>query len=220
MLITVQKVKPGDLITASAWNAVVDTLFSLRSEIDAIGVGSPPTSTGPKPVITSTEPTPDVPAGSTLTIHGQNFEVPAILNTVTLDGAALGDFPPGSTDQILKVQIPGDLTGLPKTMELVLTTTAGDAHTSIHVVPAVVTLIGQIRVTNATGILPTPNVGDTLHFQFTLDADAVNVAEQYHVRADFSNAVGSSVSEWQAGTSYVGLTGDEIGGLRGRGVIE
>ena len=39
--------------------------------------------------------------------------------------------------------------------------------------------------------MPAPKVGDTLHFEFTLDADAVNIAEQYHVRADFENAVGS-----------------------------
>ena len=160
-------------------------------------------------MITSTEPSPDVPAGSTLTIHGQNFEVPAILNTVTLGGSSLGDFALGSTDQLLKVQIPGDIAGpLPQTKELVVSTSGGDAHASVHVVPAVVTLIGAIQVKNVSGSMPAPKVGDTLHFEFTLDADAVNIAEQYHVRADFNNAVGSNIANWQAGTTYDGVTSD------------
>ena len=208
MTVNVPKVNPGDLIAASSWNLVVDTLVSLQDQIDAIGVVTP-APTGKKPVITSTEPTPDVPAGSTLTIHGQNFEVPAILNTVTLGGAPLEGFVSGSTDQILKVQIPGDIAGpLPQTKELILTTTGGDAKANVHVVPTVVTLIGAVQVKNVSGTMPAPTVGDTLHFEFTLDADAVNIAEQYHVRADFSNAVGSNIAAWQSKTTYVGLTVD------------
>jgi hypothetical protein len=169
-----------------------------------------PAPTGKKPVITSTEPTPDVPAGSTLTIHGQNFEVPAILNTVTLGGAPLGDFVGAGTDQLLNVVIPGDIPGpLPQTKELLLTTTGGDAKANVHVVAAVVPLVGAIVIKNSSGSLPAPKVGDTLDFQFTLDANAVNLEEQYRLHVEFSNAVGATTDKWQQGTSYVGVDSEQ-----------
>lgn len=203
MSVIVQKVNPGDLITAASWNLVVDTLVSLQTQIDGLGTVPPPN--GKKPVITSTEPSP-VAAGSTLTLHGQNFEVPAVLNTVTLGGAPLTDFVGSSTDELLNVVVPGDISGpLPMTKTLVLTTTGGDANASVDVTAAVVPLVGAIVVKNASGTLPAPNVGDTINYQFTLDANAVNLSEQYHLHVEFSNQVGSTIAKWQQGVTYTGV---------------
>jgi hypothetical protein len=209
MSVIVQKVNPGDLITAASWNLVVDTLVSLQSQIDGLGSAPPPPS-GSKPVITSTEPSP-VAAGSTLTIHGSNFGVPAVLNTVTLGGTPLTDFVGGSTDKILNVVVPGDIPGpLPMSKTLVLTTSAGDANATVDVTAAVVPIIGAIVVKNASGTLPASKVGDTIPFQFTLDANGVNIAEQYHLHVEFNNAVGATTDKWQQGTSYTGVDSSQM----------
>ena len=193
MAIDIQKVHPGDLITAAYFDSIVDALNSLQAQIDGLGGSASP---GPQPVITSTEPSPDVPVGSTLTIHGHNFAVPAVLNTVLLDGVSLGDFGLGSTDQLLRVQVPGNFPGVPKTAQLVVSTTAGAGQASVHLVPGTVSLEGAISVLNTTGTLPAGNPGDTLHLRFTLDANAVNIEEQYHVFAEFSNATGVLAGAW------------------------
>jgi hypothetical protein len=209
MAVNVQKVNPGDLITAASWNLVVDTLVSLQDQIDGLGTVAPPPSES-APVITSTEPSP-VAAGSTLTIHGQNFGVPAVLNTVTLGGTPLTDFVGTSNDQLLNVVVPGDIPGpLPMSKTLVVTTTGGAADATVDVTAAVVPLIGAIVVKNASGTLPAPNIGDTIHFHFTLDANAVNIAEQYHLHVEFSNAVGSTTDKWQQGTSYTGVDSSQM----------
>jgi IPT/TIG domain len=211
MSVNVQHVHSGDLITAGYMNGIADAINELQAEIDALGSGgSPPPGPG-APIITSTSPSPDVPAGTTLTINGQNFEVPQALNSITLGGKPMSDFVGFSSDQVVNIVVPGDIAStLPATLELVLTTTGGSANTNVHVVAPVVPLIGAVVVKNASGAMPAPNVGDTMHFEFTLDANAVNMPEQYHVVVAFTNANGSSIGAWAADTTYVGVDGNQM----------
>jgi len=211
MSVNVQHVHSGDLITAVYMNGIADAINSLQAEIDALGSGGSPPSGPGAPIITSTSPSPDVAAGSTLTINGQNFEVPQALNSITLGGKPMSDFVGFSSDQVVNIVVPGDIAStLPATLELVLTTTGGSANTNVHVVAPVVPLIGAVIVKNASGEMPAPNVGDTMHFEFTLDANAVNMPEQYHVIVAFANANGSSIGAWSADTTYVGVDGNQM----------
>lgn len=211
MSVNVQHVHSGDLITAVYMNGIADAINALQAEIDALGSGGSPPSGPGAPIITSTSPSPDVDAGSTLTINGQNFEVPQALNSITLGGKPMSDFVGFSSDQVVNIVVPGDIAPtLPATLELVLTTTGGSANTNVHVVAPVVPLIGAVVVKNASGVMPAPNVGDTMHFEFTLDANAVNMPEQYHVVVAFANANGSSIGAWAANTTYVGVDGNQM----------
>jgi IPT/TIG domain-containing protein len=206
MAINVQKVKAGDLITATYVNSIVDALNSLQEQIDAIDVSAP--STGSKPVITNVDPSP-VPLASTMTIHGHNFAVPASLNTVTVDGTPLNDFPAGSNDQNLLVSVPGNLT--PGTKSLVVQTTAGGASDpkSVTFIAADIEIAGQVLLTNTSGSLGEINVGDTVLFQFQLDGTAMNVPEQFSIVATYENVVGSSLTAWNSATSYIGTSGTD-----------
>jgi hypothetical protein len=206
MAINVQKVKAGDLITATYVNSIVDALNSLQEQIDAIDVSAP--STGSKPVITTVDPDP-VPLASTMTIHGHNFAVPASLNTVTVDGTPLTDFPAGSNDQNLLVSVPGNLTT--GTKSLIVQTTAGGASDpkSVTFSAADITVAGQVQLTNTSGSLGTVNVGDTVLFQFQLDATALNVSEQFSIVATYENIVGASATAWNGATSFVGTSGSD-----------
>ncbi len=208
MDINVEKVNPGDLITAGYVNSIVDALDSLQAQIDALGVTSVPANT---PVIDTVDPSPDVPAGSTMTIHGHNFGVPAVLNTVTVDGIPLNDFQAGSTDTVINVGVPGNLSGVPGTKSLVVATAVGGASNSksVHFVAPQIVLIGQAQLTNTSGQLGTITVGSALLFQFQIDATALNEAEQFLVQTTYSNAQGAAASAWDDGTSYVGTSGTD-----------
>jgi hypothetical protein len=209
MAINVPKVNPGDLITASSWNLVVDSLISLQSQIDALGTTGP---TPLAPVITSVDPSPDVPTNTTMTIHGSNFAVPASLNTVTVDGTVLNDFQSGSTNQVLVVGVPGNLSGVPGTKQLVVATASGgpSAPFSVHFVAPVITLAGQVQVTNVSGDVGTITAGTPVLFQFHLDGTALNVPEQYRIVATYENATGGvAAGAWDAATTYIGTTGSD-----------
>jgi hypothetical protein len=211
MSVNVQHVHSGDLITAVYMNGIADAINELQAEIDALGSGGSPPSGPGAPIITSTSPSPNVPAGSTLTINGQNFEAPQALNSITLGGKPLGDFVGTGSEEVVNVVVPGDISStLPATLELVLTTTGGSATANVHVVAAEVSLLGAIVVKDASGAVPAANVGDTIHYAFTLDANAVNIPEQYHVVVAFANPNGSSIAAWVANTSYVGVDSSQM----------
>jgi hypothetical protein len=209
MAINVTKVEPGDLITASFFNSIVDALFTLQSEIDSIGSTGPGPGPGPPgPVITSVDPSPDVHANAVMTIHGQNFLVPAEQNTVRLDGRLLGDFAAGSDDRTIKVMVPGDIATTAKTVVLSVTAN-GSAETTVHVVPPSVQFGGTIVVKDTSGAPGTPKVGDTIHFRFDLDGSALATTDQFHVHAAFANA-NPAATDWQAATTTTGTDAEGI----------
>lgn len=211
MAINIPKVNPGDLITASFFNSIVDSLESLQAQIDALNGGSSPPSSSPKPVITSVDPSPDVPVGAPMTIHGRNFAVPAVLNTVTVDGLALNDFQSGSDDETIRIGIPSNLSGVPGTKSLVVSTVAGGASDprSVRFVSSQIVLTGQAVLTNTSGSVGPITAGTPAVFQFLLDATALNASEEFRIQASYSNAVGATAAAWTAGTTYIGASGSE-----------
>lgn len=209
MAIDIDKVHPGDLITASYVNSLVDALDSLQEQIDALSMlGASPGGT--KPVIVQVSPSPDVPTGALMTISGHNFAVPVTLNTVTVDGTPLDDFQPGSDDETIIVGIPGDLAGVPGSKSLVVSTAVGGASDpkSVHFVAGEVALVGAAVMTNVSGDVGTIEAGGAaVLFQFQVDTAAMNGPEQFILDVAFDNAQGASADAWEALTSYVGTTG-------------
>ena len=210
MAINVPKVKPGDLITASYWNLVVDSLVSLQNQIDAIGPSGPPSAA--TPVITSVDPSPNTPVNQPMTIHGSNFAVPASLNTVTVNGTVLNDFQAGSTDQMLIVGVPGNLTGVPGTQSLIVATATGGASEPfpVNFVAPTIVLSGAVALTNSSGDVGTVTSGSPVLFQFHLDGTAMNIPEQFKITATYDNAAGGvDASVWEAATSFIGTSGSD-----------
>src|ERR1044072_698637 len=115
-------VNPGDRITAAFINALVDEIFHLQAQIDAIDIPD----TGTAPFITALEPPDEVSVGGELDVIGRNFGVPATQNVVTLDGTPVTGVLHGPTSTLLKRAVPGG-GGLPNDAELAIQTVGGTA---------------------------------------------------------------------------------------------
>ena len=211
----IKHVAPGDLITASFCNGVIDAILSLQEQIDGLvpGGGLPGA-----PIITRVEPQP-VKAGSKVTILGRNFAIPAVFNTVMLTSVPsdsgpkvvreLNDFASG-TDTSLVVTVPGDLPGLPRTLLLTVETTDGKDERSIAIEPPVVQVKGQVKVINVTAPLGAITEDGTYTFQMRLDASALNVPEDFTIRADYDNANAATTASWTKATLYLGTSSEHV----------
>ncbi len=202
----IKHVDPGDLITATFINNVIDALDTLQEQIDAIGSGPAPPGA---PVIISVQPSQGVAAGAEMTIIGENFAVPAVVNTVKLDSTELIDFVSG-TDTHIVVVVPGSIPGLPKTMTLSIATEHGSDERNVTVLPGVVKPTGKIKVTNTTGALGNITVGGTFTYNMKLDTGGMNIGEDFKIQAEYLNAVGASTQAWQAATSYLGIDSNGV----------
>ena len=200
---TMPHVHPADLIKSSVFNVLIDNIADLQSQLDALGTPTP----GTTPQITSLEPAGDVQEQTELKVHGVNFAVPVGLNTVTLDSKPIAAFLPGSTDTLLRFDVPGGIVGLPKTMTLVVTTAQGSDSRAVHVVPESIGVTGKILFTDKTGDLGPIAVNTSYVFQFELDGKNLTLAETFRVLAHYSGPVGATTAEWDAATTYVGTTG-------------
>jgi hypothetical protein len=198
---TVKHVDAAEIIRSSLFNDLIDNIADLQNQID--GLGTPSTTTTQ---ITSLDPAGDVQEETELDVHGRNFAVPVGLNTVTLDGKPIEAFLPGSTDTLLRFDVPGGIPGLPKTMTLVVSANGSDSR-AVHVVPSPVSVGGRILFTDKTGDLGTIAVNTSYVFQFELDGSNLSIAETFRVRARYSGAIGGTTADWDAATTYLGPTG-------------
>ena len=144
-----------------------------------------------------------------MTIHGSNFAVPASMNTVTIDGTTLDDVQ-GSTSQTLIVGIPGNLSGVPGTKALVVSTTAGGASNpfNVHFVAPDIVLVGEVsgyehqrrrredRQRNP-GAFPVPSRRDR-------PVDQRAVQDHGHIRQRDRRRTGICVD---SATSFIGTSG-------------
>src|SRR2546425_12125117 len=108
-------VQPGDLITADLMNRVLHEVQQLEDRLTALEEQGP---TGGAVFITDLSGTLRI--GETLTVLGGNFEVPASLNIVTMDGVRIDRFIAGSNDTTLVFGIPRSLNGAPRTATLTI----------------------------------------------------------------------------------------------------
>lgn len=200
----IDRVKPGQLITSSLLNGLIDNLVDLQAQLLSLAGPSPSGAVE----ITDLSPAGDVTEVTTLTINGRNFAVPAVLNTVSFDSTTVGAFLPGSNDTQLLIDVPGGMPNVPGDKTLTVETPQnGTATRTVHVVSAPVPLTGKVLVSDHTGSLGTIAVNTPYTFQFELDGVNLNISEMFRVHAVYSGVVGGSSADWDAGTSYIGTTG-------------
>lgn len=160
-------VRPGDLISASAWNKVLQVLQSHEDRLNAL-VG---TSTGDgTPRISSFSPSSDIHVGDEFNVFGVNFGLPGS-SLVTIDDARITTFEPGSGDGLLKFQIPAVTVNDGKTVILtVVNAKGGSGSTNFFLQPARVTLpTGQLlpAITAPAGTTFAAGASFTLSYTIT-----------------------------------------------------
>jgi hypothetical protein len=206
MAITIERVSPGELIRASDYNDIARTLEILDARITALeskGGG------GSGPVITDIKPDEPVERGL-MEILGHRFAVPAILNTLTLDGVGVTDILPGSDDELLRATVPPGFTGLPRDLTLKLETAAGSTTRTVRIRPEAVTPEGRPTIANITTGVGAIEHGKTYTFLFRIDATDVSIEEEYHLRAVYSDVVDSSEAKWKEATKLVGTAAGDM----------
>lgn len=190
MTVPVQRVQPGDLITSSFVNSLIDTLVDLDRRIASLEAG---VTTSRQMMIFSPTPTDTFHVGDEMRILGQGFGIPA-LNTVTFDNTArVATFKTGSSENLLIIDVPNLI--LPqqgKVVTMAVSNATGFAQTSFNLLPEVPKLpVGTIsmnQVASPQQLVQAP--GFDLFYNV---GAAVNLAETYVVGAQLTNAPG-----WQA----------------------
>lgn len=102
-------VNPGDLVSASLINTLLDAVGSLDDRVTALQGSS---ATGAV-VITQLIPPGPVQVGQELRILGQNFGFSVGAQRVFIDATPVNAFKPGSSDQLLIFDIPTTITDVP-----------------------------------------------------------------------------------------------------------
>jgi len=142
----IEKVRPGDLISANLMNSFMDKLISLEDRIAVLEAAGPDLNAV---IITDFSPAGTLRVGDILEINGKNFSVPAVNNAVTVGGVSVPVFRFGSTDSKLIFDIP-DVTGLDPTngtsVPVTVTNSNGAASKPLILKPALKIPHGRIEV--------------------------------------------------------------------------
>ena len=205
--IDLDRVAPGDLITAAFVNRLLEAVQQLNGRVTALEGGT----SGPgAPVITGRAPSGDVRVRTELRIFGRNFLVPSNQNTVTLDGRSITQFAEGSNDTTLIVHMPSDFANLPRDFALTVQNRNGTSPPIVlRLVPEAEIPRGRMVVTNVTRSLGQINVGQTYTFLFELNSQT-DIPETYELEPRYDNAVGASASVWFAATQLLGAAGRQV----------
>ena len=213
MSILIERVRAADLIRAEDWNDVAEAIEALDArlaKLESADPGGDPSV----PVITDVDPDEPVARGIA-EIRGRNFEVPAVINTITFGGVQATGFQPGSTNSLLRVAVPGNLTGLPRELTLRIDTPRGSATKQIRVVPESAQPEGRPSITPTSTGIGTIDIGTLYTFSFRIDAINVTIPETYRIEAQYSDAVGASVRQWEDATNVIGLPDDRVNVIPG-----
>jgi hypothetical protein len=163
---------PGQLITASLMNLVLDKISSLDDRVSALEGSA---GSNGAAVITGISPSGPVQVGQILTVSGQNFGFSIGAQQVFIDSLQINAFQAGSSDQQLVFVIPTSITNVPaQGTSATLSISNGiapPAKATITLLPAFV-LTGGVDVNyvgSITGAV-TPNSPAT--FQFSIKSQA------------------------------------------------
>jgi hypothetical protein len=192
-----QTVKPGDLITAESWNALVALLSDFEVRLATLEASATPLA----PVLVRREPLGAVEPGSHVTLVGKNFLQPSEQNTVTLGNAQIRQFAAGSDDEHLVFEVPDVFTGLPLALPLAVHNVHGDsAPLIVSVLEHVEPQSGEVVFTPRTAAGQSPLPGQTLVLEWDVDSRTA-LPETYALSAVWINPVGASQALWTQSTT-------------------
>jgi IPT/TIG domain len=176
MTVQIPQVRPGDLITASLFNDLIEQLTALDARVTELE-GAPGTPAGT--VVISALDKTTVRVGEDLTITGQNFGFALGAHRVRFNGISPTAFRSGSSDSVLICQVP-PIPGLPKAgMPVTLTVTnvtfSGPGATATRTITVRPPEIGQAGNLDLVFVDASPDpvtAGVDNEFEFRLESDA------------------------------------------------
>ncbi|MBN1978227.1 MAG: IPT/TIG domain-containing protein [Anaerolineae bacterium] len=154
---SIQEVRPGDLITASSWNLLVEKILELETKVDQLSAAG----VGVSPVITQILPLspPAVwRAGDAIEIHGQNFGYSRGAQHVAFDGVLVTAFKDGSSDTRLLIDIPPlpALSETGQTVTLVVGNGFGSTSQQMFIRPVDIPITGAVIDVFWDSVTPNP----------------------------------------------------------------
>jgi len=188
-------VRPGDLITATLMNQIMDAIETLDDRVNALS-GSLP-STGAAPQIFGFSPSGSVPMGTELRVLGVNFGLP-MQNQVVIDGIAIpsSSLKTGSGDTLLIFNVP-TLQGVPqaggKSVNVTVTNSRGSATAVIIVtqfvdsIPTGSVFVNLAPVSLLAGLAP----GATVPIPFDIKVLST-LQETYAINAQLTPPAGAA----------------------------
>jgi hypothetical protein len=188
-------VQPGDLITSSFWNQVLQTLNSFNDRITALESGS---AGGGALTISGIYPSGSISVGDTISILGKNFGLPSS-DSVNINGTSVGQPLAGSNNTQLIIKIP-NLPSIPQAGQFVTLTvsnTSGFATISFLLLPGQSVLpTGTLYVNFGSTPVSPPDplvaAGKSYIFTFTVIA-ITSLNETYTLTPTLSQATWSAV---------------------------
>ncbi|HEV3037500.1 MAG TPA: IPT/TIG domain-containing protein [Candidatus Angelobacter sp.] len=186
----IQPVQPGDIITASLMNQLLQALAALDGRVTKLesGVGS----TGSKPRIQDFSPKLNLHEGDTLTMTGQNLWAAGMNSVSVLVGSAVTPVITfiSQSDSLLVFKIPGVFAqpgGTPVSVQVVSPTQGSDSI-SFTLLPAVISVpTGDIRVQLSTPPNTVFNAPGTYALNYTLNANTT-LGDTYDLKTSVSGA--------------------------------
>jgi hypothetical protein len=201
-------VRPGDLITAAAFNHLIDGYDDLLQRVIALEgqIVQPGTGVTVQPLGHSVE------VGDEITVIGTHFAQPVALNVVMFGTTRITQFNPGTDDHHLVFNVP-PVTGLPRDVTFSVTNSTGSASMQITVLattnPVPIGSLVISPVPTSPGVI---QVGQTFTFPFTVDSQT-NIPETYSLVVLYNQVVGSTPNAWSQATSIRNQSNQSITGV-------
>ncbi len=203
---TLPQVKPGDLITASDWNSLVDALNSALIRIAALESGS---QSGTGLAITQLVPEGPYRIGDTLQIIGRNFQFSIGATRVFLNATQVLNLLPTSTDSSLQFVIPTvpGVTEAGTPVELVVLNQTESVSRQITLRPRQNPLQGNVTV-EYLGVTPTTiTPGQAATFRYLIRSGTNNRAT-WSISPQIS--VAANAQAWNSQLSLLDENGSTI----------
>ena len=166
-------VSPGQLISSSVMNLILDKISSIDDRVTALEGGTG--SASGAAVITGISPSGPIQVGQVLTVSGRNFGFSVGAQQVFIDAVQVNAFQAGSSDQQLVFVIPASISDVPAQGRSA-TLSVGNgilpaAKQTIFLLPAF-TLSGGVDVNYVGPITGAITPGQAATFQFALKSRA------------------------------------------------
>jgi hypothetical protein len=197
--------KPGDLITADFFSAILDDLSAIEARVAKLELAPADGTPAPgAPVLLGTDPTGTVFAEQLLTLLGKNFS-PIAQAHVKFGGDTVSKFAPGSDDKHLIFPVPaafGQASGSPPVAITVETPQGTSTTLSIVVKPKIVTPnSGKVFLDDATPALGTIEKNKPYNLQWNVRSETVQPAN-YTFSLVISDVVPAGLQkDWEAGAT-------------------
>lgn len=201
-----ERVNPGDLITANLMNRMMTAIEELQTKVTGLETSTTVTSS---PVILNVLPSRTIRLGQSIAIVGRNFAQPPDHNDVTIGGAPVVRFGPGSSTSQLNVTVPTSMANVPGPAALIVAVDDRSDSITVQVEPEQIIPQGQLIITDTTPSLGKINAGSEITLIFNVDSQT-KPAETYLLRMAYTAVTGSTAANWQAATRLVDSAGKAL----------